>query len=46
MVPSDVALEDDYTAARDEWASSGEEANWAWTVGDGIVSGTGSDAIS
>ncbi len=30
-------LEQDYAAAWDEWASSGEQAAWDSTVGDGLA---------
>jgi Arc/MetJ-type ribon-helix-helix transcriptional regulator len=30
-------LEQDYTAAWDEWQSSGEEAAWTRTAADGLV---------
>lgn len=30
-------LEQDYAAAWDEWASSGEQAAWDGTAGDGLI---------
>ena len=30
-------LEDDYAAAWDEWAASGEQADWETTAGDGLT---------
>lgn len=31
-------LEDDYAAAWDEWAQSGDEADWEGLAGDGLLS--------
>lgn len=34
-----VGLEEDYASAWDEWAISGEQANWEASVGDGEITG-------
>lgn len=36
-------LEADYEAAWAEWESSGEQAAWDGTAGDGLIDATGSD---